>query len=443
MALPKNFMKILHISTQDKGGGGGSFDAAYRLHRNMLSAGVDSKMLVLNKVSNDDTVFSVSTRSILINKLNHYWYKIKWKLNVKIFGYSRYFYVDVDNNFSVNSLLKRLHFLPDVIIAHWISGFMTTANLHDLNRITGAPILWYFMDMAPMTGGCHYMLGCSGFRRECGNCPQLGRYKGKEDISHRQWKRKFLSVQKTDITPVIASSWQEKQLELSSIFRGKRSAVIPLGIDPDIFCPKSNIDAKKILGFPASRRVIFFGALSIHEERKGIKYLISALDILYEMLENCSLQKEILVVTAGKKENTDALNIQFEHRSIGFLSGDIALATAYQASDVFVCSSIEDAGPMMINESIMCGTPVVSFDVGVAMDLVQTEKTGYRAKLKDESDMASGLLKILSLDSEAYQVMQNNCRNMGLTFCHPKVQVKAFDRLCANLLKNKQKSYRE
>ena len=44
-------MRILHLATQDQGGGG--YDAAYRLHCNMRDAGVDSAMLMFAKQSGD------------------------------------------------------------------------------------------------------------------------------------------------------------------------------------------------------------------------------------------------------------------------------------------------------------------------------------------------------------------------------------------------------
>lgn len=428
-------MKILHISTQDKGGGGGSFDAAYRLHRNMLRAGIDSKMLVLNKSSNDSSVFNVTAHSTLIDKFKFYWFKAKRKYNIKRFGLSGYFYIDSKNLVSASSILKRLPYYPDIIIAHWISGFIDSNTLRDLNKITGAPVLWYFMDMAPMTGGCHYMFDCEGYARQCGSCPQLGSKKGADDLSRRQWVCKHTSVQEANITAVVASSWQKKKLQSSSIFHGKRNATIPLGLDVDVFHPLDQVKARTLLGLPFARKIIFFGALNMQEERKGFKYLVKVLKLLHEMLEgNQSLREEILLVSAGRKKHAENLKLPFEHREIGFLNGDVALASAYQASDIFVCTSIEDAGPMMINEAILCGTPVVSFDMGIAMDLVHTRKTGYRAKLRDATDMAVGLLEVLKMDDGACQVMRQNCRDLGLKLCHPDVQVQAFKSLCTELL---------
>jgi glycosyltransferase involved in cell wall biosynthesis len=89
---------------------------------------------------------------------------------------------------------------------------------------------------------------------------------------------------------------------------------------------------------------------------------------------------------------------------------------------------------MMINESIMCGTPVVAFEMGVAPDLVHTGQTGYRAKLKDNEDLAKGIAQILGLSKDAYDAMSNNCRELGLRSCHPDVQEKGFEQLFDELL---------
>jgi len=84
---------------------------------------------------------------------------------------------------------------------------------------------------------------------------------------------------------------------------------------------------------------------------------------------------------------------------------------------------------MMINEAIMCGTPVVAFDMGVAPDLVHTGRTGYKAKLKDSKDLARGIAEILHLNKEEYSEMSNNCSELGLRLCHPKVQMEGFEKL--------------
>jgi glycosyltransferase involved in cell wall biosynthesis len=97
------------------------------------------------------------------------------------------------------------------------------------------------------------------------------------------------------------------------------------------------------------------------------------------------------------------------------------VASAYQAADVFVCPSIEDAGPSMVNQSIMCGTPVVSFAQGVSLDIVITGKTGYRARVKESGDLAKGIYDILKMPAEEHLKMKNSCREIAFELFHPDV----------------------
>jgi glycosyltransferase involved in cell wall biosynthesis len=430
-------MKILHLATQDNSGGGGGFDAAYRLHCNMRSAGQDSCMVVLHKKSDDPDVVDVKNHLSVFGKIRQYACAIQRRHMRRKFRMSPDFNIDSQEVVRASWLVKTFPFQPDVVIAHWVSGFVNAATLRDLSHITGVPILWYCMDMAPYTGGCHYSFGCDGFTRQCGSCPKLGVANSSQDLSHRQLKNKIECLQETNITAVAASSWSKNQLKSASVFRNKRQETILLGVDVDVFCLMPQEKARKQLDLSIARKIIFFGAHSLYEGRKGIRYLVDALKLLHTMLgDNVTLRDQVLVVTAGKSKIVAELDISFEHRHIGFLKGDAMLAAGYQAADVFVNASIEDAGPMMINESLLCGTPVVSFEMGVAVDLVHTGKTGYRARLKDVLDMATGLRRILEQNDEAYNAMREYCRNYGLQMCHPDVQVNAFKALCSDLIAN-------
>jgi glycosyltransferase involved in cell wall biosynthesis len=135
--------------------------------------------------------------------------------------------------------------------------------------------------------------------------------------------------------------------------------------------------------------------------------------------------------------NNQMLELPFPQTHLGYFPEDKQLALAYQSADIFVCPSVEDAGPMMINESVMCGTPVVSFDMGVALDLVHTGETGYRAKLQDSSDLAQGMYDLLTLDKIEYERISKNCRNLGLLRCHPTAQIKDFEKLIDSLINNR------
>jgi len=114
-----------------------------------------------------------------------------------------------------------------------------------------------------------------------------------------------------------------------------------------------------------------------------------------------------------------------------YLRDDVTLALAYQAADVFVCPSTEDAGPMMIPESMLCGTPVVAFNSGGAPDLIQTMKTGYLAKYKDSNDLASGIHALIS--SPHLAAIRNAARDIAVKNHSPQVVVSQYIELYHSL----------
>jgi glycosyltransferase involved in cell wall biosynthesis len=81
---------------------------------------------------------------------------------------------------------------------------------------------------------------------------------------------------------------------------------------------------------------------------------------------------------------------------------------------------------MMINEAIMCGTPVVSFDIGVAPDLVITGQTGYRVAVKSGEALADGLRAMLTQTAEKLGEASENCAALGRKQCSPEGQAQQF-----------------
>lgn len=429
-------MKILHLSTQDIGGGGGGFNATFRLHQSMISQGINSKLLVLEKFSNDKDVLNPKVYNLFPNKFLRYFYKIKHLLNIKFHNISPYFYIDSAINISAKNIYKKISFYPDVIMAHWVSGFLSPKHLYEISNYFDAPLLIYLLDNAAMTGGCHYFGDCNNYQKQCGNCPQLDMLSSQNDISSIQFKNKHISFNKINLTALAASTWQKQKLKESSIFKYKRSELVPLGVDTKTFSPINMNSARKKLHLSTKSRIIFFGAMSLGEPRKGFDFFRTALMLLNQMLKKNQFNENILILFAGKNNAPD-INIPFKWINLGYLDTDNKLALAYQAADMFICSSIEDAGPMMINESIMCGTPVVAFDMGVAKDLVINGKTGYRVKLKDSKGLAEAMFRLLSANKLKYKKIKINCRNIGLKYCDPKKQVKSIIKICDSLLKNK------
>lgn len=326
----------------------------------------------------------------------------------------------------VSKTVRSFLFKPDIIIYLFPQNFLSLVDLKVLYDKINVPILWFMMDMAPLTGGCHYSWDCQGYIKECGNCPGILSDTSK-DLTYRNWHKKSEIIEKIDIVPIAASQWQFRQLRKSSLFRNKRQYKVLLPINDTIFRPSDKTQARKGLDLPLNKKIIFSGAVDTREKRKGFKELKEALKTFISQVDN-NERSNIHLAIAGKHNPDLELEIECTTTFLGYLSYQ-QLALAFNASDVFVCPSIEDSGPMMVNQAIMCGVPVVAFEMGVAIDLVHTGKTGYRARLGDSKDMAKGIRFILELNEEEYNKMNDNVLNMAYLRCNPKQQVKKLERI--------------
>src|SRR5690606_14617272 len=84
------------------------------------------------------------------------------------------------------------------------------------------------------------------------------------------------------------------------------------------------------------------------------------------------------------------------------------LSQLYQSVDVFVNSSIEDSGPMMVSEALACGTPVVGFNTGVVMNMVIDGYNGYKAEIGDSIGLKNGIKTIFKLNPSEKNIYSKN-----------------------------------
>jgi glycosyltransferase involved in cell wall biosynthesis len=165
---------------------------------------------------------------------------------------------------------------------------------------------------------------------------------------------------------------------------------------------------------PPDKKVILFGATYLEDRRKGIGHLVESFDRLAAMIdEHRTLKRDDLFLLAvGLSGKSLMTRLPFAGRYIGHVGDELMMALAYQSADVFVCPSVEDSGPMMIPEAMLCSTPVVAFNAGGAPDLVETMKTGYLARLADAEDLAHGICQLLP--SQSLPAMRKAAREAAI-----------------------------
>lgn len=413
-------LKVLHISTCDIAGGAAI--AAYRLHRGLLSNGVDSIMLSNRKKSVDSSVFAFESTRSLYQQISFAIRGLRIKNDFRKYQKRRLpgdeLFSDDRTRYGSEILRK----LPDcdIINLHWISRFIDY-NAFWGNHLKFPPIVWTLHDMNSFTGGCHYNFGCDKYMKGCGCCPQL-HSSNQNDLSSRIWYRKkkmFGHLNKNKLHIVTPSKWLTNKAKKSRLLNRFECKTIHNGLNVDDFAPRDRRHSRKVLGIPLGARVIGFVAQSINNKRKGIKYLIEA-------LRDCTDIKELYIVTIGKLSTQ--LNLNIPILQVGYLENDRLLSLVYSAADLFVIPSLQDNFPNTILESIACATPVVGFDSGGISEMIQPAKTGILVPVKDIGKLRYAI-KDLMLNEQKRADIAANCRQTALNRFSPEIQAEAYLKL--------------
>jgi len=390
-------LKSLIISTSDIQGGAAR--AAYRLHAGLRMIGVDSRMLVQVKTSDDSTVIEPSSKKVakaiarIFPTLDR----------LPLYGYPKRDPEMWSIGWIPRNPIKHIDSLhPDVINLHWVGGgYVPIAFLGKLKQ----PIIWTLHDMWAFTGGCHYDRACSRYQNACGACPQLGSHT-QVDLSRMTHKHKQRSWQGVNITIVAPSHWLASCARNSSLFRHQRIEVIPYGLDLTRYKPMPRQVARDMLALPQDKKLVLFGAVSsTSDRRKGFHLLQPALQQLAR--QGWGEHTEVVVFGASRPEHEPDLGMTVHYT--GHLYDDVSLALIYSAADVFVAPSLQDNLPNTVMESLACGTPCVGFAIGGIPDMIEHEQNGYLAQPYVIEDLAQGIAWVLG-DAERWQRLSRHAR---------------------------------
>ena len=397
---------ILHLTALASGGAG---NYTMDLHRSMLACGYDSYVAIRGRdiIYQDGSVHPIQdTKSFWWNKLKRYLFRQIVKHAHIDYAYSMYNLCERFTCHSAADTLAAMPVKPDAVFVHWVSDYANAEFISELKRLTDAEIVFILVDHALYSGGCHYQIDCQRYKDGCHNCPATTSRIVRQGIERNYaFKQKWLPQ-----STIIAGEADRIRLRQSSIYKSFRYELMTSPIDATKFCPAINRnELRKLWNIPANKKMVFFGATHLSERRKGIAELLKALPLVKT--------KDVVFVAAGKIEN---LTLPDNTISVGYLNENL-LTQMYQMADVFVCPTLADAGPMMVNQAMLCGTPVVAFPVGVSVELVQTGTTGYQAQYGDSEDLARGIDEVLSLPKNEWQKMSSNCRELSVnTFANPK-----------------------
>jgi len=412
---------ILIISTPDINQASGVI--AYDLHKG-LSKIYNSQLLIKNTKEKEKGIISYyNSFFILYRRVINKLFK-----NKKIKIDPNYYFFDINQDKELISLsrIKRIVNKPDCIIAYFMQGFFTIKDLYKVQKYYKAPVLLVMADMAYITGGCHYAWDCEGYKNDCSNCPAILQKEYKHYASDNLELNNQL-IQKMNISIVSGSSQDFEKARESIIFKNKKIFKILGIINTNIFTKYANkAELKNYYNIEFKSSIILFGATKIDEKRKGLKYFIEAINYLEDKTD-----KNITIISIGRGDLKEVLpNTRFKIINIGYVDNYKKLAEVYNLADVFVTTTIQDSGPMMINQSIACGTPVVCFNIGIAKDIVVSGVTGCKSELYDTMGMAINIARILNMPENKKNDISKEC----VKFAEDKFSLKASNNIFTNII---------
>ena len=391
---------VLHINTW--GGIGGAFIASARLHQALLGAGIDSAYAYGRALNGSDSGLA---------KLPGY-HKLNRRANPIESGLTK-----VSRKAGLNDITRFSTFDLSNKSFFQAASVLNFHNLHSdffsylaLPKLTAAkPAVWTLHDMWSLTGHCAYSYECDRWKNGCGQCPALGAEpQVNRDATRWEWRLKNWAYDRARLTIVAPSEWLTQQAEQSPLLNRFDIQHIPNGIDTQTYQPLDPDYCRSELNIPKGKRVLMFAAQSLTNTRKGGDLLFKSLMALPSILKQNTM---LLTFGDGDDQTLNALGM--ETLALGYVNSDRLKAILYSAADIFVFPTRADNLPLVLQESMACGTPMVSFNVGGVPDLVRPGITGLLAAPEDTSDLNAKLVQLLESDAERAE-MRKRCREIAV-----------------------------
>jgi D-inositol-3-phosphate glycosyltransferase len=195
---------------------------------------------------------------------------------------------------------------------------------------------------------------------------------------------------------IIASTARERQ-DLIKHYGASpnKIAIIPCGVNLDLFKPLDKEIARKELGLDHQKVILFVGRI---EPLKGLEQLLGALNYIE------GGKPPLLMIVGGDEYSQGrvqmlqriAKGLHIEDR-VDFV-GSVAqerLPLFYNAADICAIPSYYESFGMVALESLACGTPIVATDVGNMRRIIRQSEMGRLAKDNSPHNLASKISELL------------------------------------------------
>ncbi|WP_051621095.1 glycosyltransferase family 4 protein [Leeuwenhoekiella sp. MAR_2009_132] len=213
-------------------------------------------------------------------------------------------------------------------------------------------------------------------------------------------KRRIKEYQEADY--ILVPSQFVKDSFLENGFVEEKIIKVPFG-----FKAQDNLNPGNKLktSFP-SINILFVGSVSV---RKGLRYLIKALDSLNDLNVNLTVVGPRSIYTG-----IEDLKLNSNIRFTGALKG-AELEREFLNADLFCLPTIEEGLALVIGEALSYGLPVITTVNSGASEIMSEGREGFIVPIRDVSSLASKI-KLLVLDEQLRSDMSENAFELAKTF---------------------------
>lgn len=337
-----------------------------------------------------DTYFAYGRNSKLTNDVEKKAYRIGSKLSV-------YFHVVMSRLFdwhglcSVYATKKLIKYIdrlkPNVIHLHNVHGYYLNYKiLFEYLKKTDIKIIWTLHDTWAFTGHCAYFGNCLKWKEKCYKCEKKLSYPRSWGIDNslKQYKLKkeaFTNVK--NMILVTPSEWL-KSLVKQSYLNEYDVIVINNGVNLENFTHIDEYTFDKIVD---RSKKILLGVAMPFTERKGYSDFLK----LNEIIDRSQYQ----IVLVGLSDDQIA-SLPEGIVGIKRTNNQKQLAELYSAAHVFVNLTYEDTFSMVNIEALACGTPVICYNTGGAVEMLN-DINGIIVRQGDVPGVAEALVFVEEL----------------------------------------------
>lgn len=244
----------------------------------------------------------------------------------------------------------------DVLHLHSVNGVLTLARLAE--HFPTKRIVWTLHDMNPMTGTCHYSLGCQGYLSDCSACPAV-RSAFQRRVSTSLAQKTMALTKLTNLAVVAPSRWLADRASESSAMRTMPIHVIPNPIRP-VFCesPAAPADGNR-----------FTFCIVAQNLSDPVKNVATAVEVFRELKKAYPPISLALVGNNGGSFPGEGIT------ALGSL-GSKEMAQMLSQTATLIVPSLAENSPLVIAEAAARGTASIVNSVGGMPDMVASLEAG-------------------------------------------------------------------